>query len=488
MKYQNLDLKLIDYEPAQDVVRFKVYESHSLQRDTRLSDAEEVTISNPREFQGKIRRLKNRQLKMEEMIDLGTELANLLFPDKVRQHLDGIRRGLGRENRLRIRLKPEFYALADIPWEYVYLPPPEEPEGYRKPEGFLVLDKRVSLARYEILDQPISSVNTPVATPVRMVALMAGRQTADGLDLQVKEERDNIREALKTLESTISLDEDFYAADADSLFDAFVRPAHIFHFSGHGIFKGDMASEYGKQVGQGYIELLDGEEVPGEFLATHLRASGLRLAVLNSCESGARDHENPWTGVVTALASADIPAVIGMQFRITDKNALAFSRQFYKSLAEGDSIDAAVAWGRSATYRRWKLSADAADNECDWGVPVLYLRTQDNEDYAPIPKAQSSAVGQFANPPGGVPTPSQVLHITFNVGSVAEAQVLAAAALQTPGLQLLTSYATSHATSHTSSLIQNTQAGQGTEFVQTLGQQPTTVANAAVAGVKRLET
>ena len=59
---------------------------------------------------------------------------------------------------------------------------------------------------------------------------------------------------------------------------------------------------------------------------------------------------NDAAGVVTALTHAGIPAVVGMQFRIRDRNAIAFSRAFYRALAAGQSIDAALTDGRFAIF------------------------------------------------------------------------------------------------------------------------------------------
>jgi hypothetical protein len=95
----------------------------------------------------------------------------------------------------------------------------------------------------------------------------------------------------------------------------------------------------------------------------------VRLAVLGACEGGRRDQVNAWTGVVPALTRAGIPAVVGMQYKIRDKNAIVFSRRFYRALAAGQPIDAAVTDGRLAILNR------SGDDERDWGVPVLYLRT-----------------------------------------------------------------------------------------------------------------
>jgi hypothetical protein len=163
----------------------------------------------------------------------------------------------------------------------------------------------------------------------------------------------------------------------EKLEDALTREAHVFHFAGHGQFVGEMGMTYGSLSGKGFIVLLQDTTnrqpilFPVERLALNLVGRGVRLAVLGACEAGRRDQVNTWTGIAPALIRAGIPAVVGMQYTIRDENAIAFSRRFYNALAAGQSIDAAVTDGRLAILNR------SDENERDWGVPVVYLRTDE---------------------------------------------------------------------------------------------------------------
>ena len=60
-----------------------------------------------------------------------------------------------------------------------------------------------------------------------------------------------------------------------------------------------------------------------------------------------------------------IPAVIAMQFEITDTAAVAFAPALYGALAAGWPIDEAVAEARKAIY---------AVRALEWAIPVLFLR------------------------------------------------------------------------------------------------------------------
>jgi formylglycine-generating enzyme required for sulfatase activity len=66
------------------------------------------------------------------------------------------------------------------------------------------------------------------------------------------------------------------------------------------------------------------------------------------------------------LARRGVPAVLAMQYEITEKAAIEFARAFYEALADGWPVDAAVAEGRKAIRL-------AADNTVEWGTPVLWM-------------------------------------------------------------------------------------------------------------------
>jgi len=371
MEYRNLDLEAFDYRKEEDGERFHVRVTGSPAGEQRHSEAEEVTI--PPDLRTRLRRLERRRLDLPGMIALGEELAGLLFPPRSRLFLVRSRERLDDDEGLRIRLKMHTYALADLPWEYAYVARPDTPPGQKGADGFLALDRRVSLVRYEVMGQAVDSLDPVGAGPLRLVALLASPKAASYSPLNLGLERRNIEQALGE-EPGIGVE--FYPnATVEALEDALTREAHVFHFSGHGEFEGDLGVALGSLEGTGHLVLLDDGGgpflFPAEKLAQNLRGRGVRLAVLGACEGGRRDQVNAWTGVVPALTRAGIPAVVGMQYTILDQSAIAFSRRFYRALAAGQPIDAAVADGRLAIFNRSRV------DERDWGVPVLYLRADE---------------------------------------------------------------------------------------------------------------
>ena len=107
---------------------------------------------------------------------------------------------------------------------------------------------------------------------------------------------------------------------------------HIFHFVGHGGFD--------KQAEDGILILEDQEErgrrVSAQFLGTLLHDHRpLRLAILNACEGGRASRVDPFAGTAQSLVQQGIPAVIAMQFEVTDDAAICFTREFYAAIAVG---------------------------------------------------------------------------------------------------------------------------------------------------------
>ena len=65
-----------------------------------------------------------------------------------------------------------------------------------------------------------------------------------------------------------------------------------------------------------------------------------------------------------------IAAVLAMQYEITDRAAIEFSRTFYEALAYGLPIDASVSDARVSVNIE-------VNNSFEWGTPVLYMRSLD---------------------------------------------------------------------------------------------------------------
>ena len=150
------------------------------------------------------------------------------------------------------------------------------------------------------------------------------------------------------------------------------REYHVIHYMGHGDFNADAG-------GMLLLEREDGspDRVTGDFFAMSLADQPLRLVFLNACKTGTtsvRSGVHPFAGVATALIRERVPAVVAMQFPISDQAAIAFAQTFYQRIAQGFPVDAAVAEGRKVLY---------SSKQAEWATPVLYLRSKDGMALSP---------------------------------------------------------------------------------------------------------
>src|SRR5690349_22394772 len=96
----------------------------------------------------------------------------------------------------------------------------------------------------------------------------------------------------------------------------------------------------------------------------------LRLVMLNSCDSAAGSPSDLFSSAAATLVRRGIPAVLAMQFEISDSAAVEFTRSFYEALAAGLPVDIAVRDARLAVSL-------ARPNSLEWGTPVIFLRQRD---------------------------------------------------------------------------------------------------------------
>ena len=252
--------------------------------------------------------------------------------------------------RIRLRLPPP---LVDIPWEYLY---DEE-------HGFLGLDPDTALVRYPEL--PTAVKPFPISPPLRILAMISA--PSDLPELDVEDEWDKLNSTLSELAGAgmVQVDRLENGTLSSLRRQLTVEKYHVLHFIGHGGF-----DEQG-QDGALALESAEGKTrlVTGRSLGMMIHHRTLRLAVLNACEGGRNTKDDPFGGVAQGLVRQSIPAVIAMQFEISDPAALVFSQSFYQGIADGLPIDVATVEARRAIF--------ADGNEIEWATPVLYLRSPD---------------------------------------------------------------------------------------------------------------
>jgi hypothetical protein len=317
----------------------------------------------------------------------GGELFQAVFSGQVRDlYHDALTRAEGAGRGLRVTLCLSGAAeLMDVPWEYLYDAP-----------NFLAASAFTPVVRY--LDLPRASRVLRVEPPINILAMVSSPAELEALD--VPRERDNLERALADLleQGAVMLHWLERPTLTALLSELQSGECHVLHYIGHGYY--DAGSERGVLIledDNGRSRDVDGDEL-GQILHDH---RSLRLAVLNACEGARTGRNDPFAGVAESLVRRDIPAVVAMQFEITDEAAILFAGGFYRAVAAGLPVDAALARGRLAIF------AGRRDG-IEWGTPVLFMRVADGRIFD-LPEAPAAASGTTTpESPGALIPPAAV--------------------------------------------------------------------------------
>ncbi|MBN1657503.1 MAG: PD40 domain-containing protein [Anaerolineae bacterium] len=290
---------------------------------------------------------------------IGAQLFNSLFSGPVRDlyyRSLGMLHGQNEGLRLKLHIDPEDQSLAllaSLPWELMYR---------KETREFLCLSSQTPLVRY--LDIPVPYSPLVLEPPLRILVVISSPR--DHPPLELTRERRQIEETWAGRQDVVV--EYVERATLEVLQDRLAAHApHVLHYMGHGSFD--------RQSGCGVLLLEDEAEkglpVDGTTLGVLLRnVPTLRLVFLNACETARvarRDELDPFAGVAAAMVMAGIPAVVAMQFPISDSAAVRFASRFYPLLARGEPVDHAVAQGRLA------IRVTEGDT-MEWATPVLFMR------------------------------------------------------------------------------------------------------------------
>jgi len=320
----------------------------------------------------------NKELARE----IGIDLYKLLLRGKVREtfreslkFIQGSQEGSGKSSNAGLRLRFSFGdrknrdpRLANFPWELLC-----DPET-----GTFIGDRAFTpIVRYVELAEPAKRLSTQGPLKILAVSASPRHEKLHPVDsarhLKILDDADakgrwleihHLEKAtINALHSTLEEHRDAG------------EPFHGLHFLGHGHFVEGRAGEGGLcfEKKDGTVDIISGRE-----LNTQLASfKDLRLVVLASC-SGAKttrqQGQNPFTGVASALIAGRLPAVVAMQFNISEQGALAFTEEFYERLGSSNTVDVeeAVVAGRLKIAREVKEFPE-------WATPVLFLRSPDGK-------------------------------------------------------------------------------------------------------------
>ena len=298
-----------------------------------------------------VRSLSLESVDLQSVEELGESLFDCLFSGDIAQRYRSSL-AIARSQDVGLRLRLGFSdapTLIDIPWELLF---DSDNNDYLGLSTETPIIRKLDLASLPRLRQ--------VEECLQVLVMISSPKGHAPLDVESEWER--IRQATETLQKSkrivlTRIEPSLLALQRQLRKGEF----HIFHYIGHGGFSrldndGVLVLEDREQKG----DLVSGQQL-GTILNNH---SSLQLAFLNSCHGGRTSVADPFAGVGQALLQKRVPAVIAMQFEITDEAAIIFSEEFYSALVDGYSIETAVAEARKMIF--------ASGNKLEWATPVLY--------------------------------------------------------------------------------------------------------------------
>jgi len=160
------------------------------------------------------------------------------------------------------------------------------------------------------------------------------------------------------------------------------EPYDVVHFDGHGV--------YDRRVGLGGlcfedpndVQKLEGramELIHAVKLAEVIRDHRIPLVFLEACQS-AKTEEDPTASVAAKLLEEGVQSIVAMSHSVLVETARRFVRAFYRELAEGKRVGAAMIAGQRELHgdtNRGKMMGAGELHLQDWFVPVLYQEERD---------------------------------------------------------------------------------------------------------------
>ncbi len=261
---------------------------------------------------------------------------------------------------LRLRLSIDSPTVSAWPWELLH--DPERDHAFATSSSTL-------LVRYFDQANHLGSFG-PQQTDLPLELLLV---LPVACDLNLEEERRSIEQVAASMATILSLRVLDGVVTRSDLADALLTGDYdIVHFSGHGAFLD----------GRGYAALNQPDGSldwihSGTLSRLAVNHKSIRLVVLNVCGPGSADDGRAFQGLASQMVRYGVPAVVAMQYPITDEAATLFAREFYKRLCAGEDagqVDVAI------TYARGMLSILHPNDRC-WAAPVLYTHAADGIIY-----------------------------------------------------------------------------------------------------------
>jgi hypothetical protein len=306
---------------------------------------------------------RSRNISKEDIKELGYHLFSTLFDEGLRREFLEFSRKAQNENAfLRLELdidEVRFTEEASLPWELMY---------YRRENLWLAAVPHITLVRRRAMARVPEAIKLKPGERLRIALAVAS--PSDLVPVQFQELYNELRESA-SIERFEILDvvESAALGKIDTLLE---KKPHIFHFIGHGRLKDENRRDSGQ------LALVDpsgrADWVSAERFSIPFQRPKPGLVIIHSCESGALSGSLALVGIASRLVQMNIPAVVGMQFKVTIPTAQMFALEFYRRLANNYPVDTAVQEAR----RHIALGPKGYDST-DFATPVLFMCSRDGQ-------------------------------------------------------------------------------------------------------------
>ncbi|UCC89430.1 MAG: SUMF1/EgtB/PvdO family nonheme iron enzyme [Anaerolineales bacterium] len=326
----------------------------------------------------------------EELVvrDFGRDLFEALFNAEIRRCYEQSLQQARQENKglsLKLRFQPS--ELAALPWEYLY----DQRQG-----EYVCLARSASLVRCLGLPGAVSPPS--LGAPLHILAMIADPGHAEPEELA--RQKEPLETALQSLQAQGLVQLTWLEGPTWHHVQQAKQGGtwHVFHLLSQGGFspagpKGAQPGDKGSKTPpreEGEMRPLN----PADLARTLADHPSLGVALL-SARAGARGASlaggaslrSVFTSTAAHLVQQGIPAVLTMPYEMTDQAAVELFRAFYRALALGIPVDAAVAEAR-------KVVKLAVPNGVEWGAAALFMGLPD--------RVVSSARGRPASVPARV--------------------------------------------------------------------------------------
>jgi tetratricopeptide (TPR) repeat protein/CHAT domain-containing protein len=327
---------------------------------------------------------KDAAERFAELQKLGRELYQKLFSPAVEQ--------VWHEYKQRseflilcLRFADGATKLEALPWETLH----DDTE-------FIAAGAKTTLTRLPLGVAPPSEL-PPIPRPLKLFGFFASPlDLGDHERLSAEREQEILLEAINDPAGQGRISADFEdEAKLEILARSLRDGYHILHFTGHGISPRDgggllLEDAHGKKLPASIAEVMQ---------AVKSGVDKLRLAVISGCQTARTLHTGAYSDLARELLRQHVPAVIAMQFSITDEGGLKLAEVLYKEIAKGVELERAVHAARRVLLEdeRFFINNDAlaivllaADGAC--------LQTTEAEVAPPQDEPSATYVGDRLDP------------------------------------------------------------------------------------------